>query len=58
MIFFSFENDVVYANFLYDSFNLADNCFNALNINLYYNCKLDFKLMLILLCNKLSQVSV
>ena len=58
MIFFSFKNDVVYVNFFYSSFNLADDCFNTLNTNLCYSCKLNFELMLILLCNRLLQASV
>ena len=58
MIFFSFENDVIYVSFFYDSLNSADDCFNASNINLYCDCKLDFRSVLILLCNRLLQASV
>ena len=58
MIFFNFENDVIYISFFYNDFNSANNCFNALNINLYCDCRFDFESMLILLCSKLLQASV
>ena len=58
MIFFSFKDSVVCINFLYDSLNSVDDCFNALNINLCCDCRLDFKSMLILLCSRLLQVSI
>ena len=45
-------------NFFYNNFNSVNNYFNALNTNLYCNCKFNFKLMFILLCNKLLQASI
>ena len=58
MIFFNYKNNVIYINFVYNDFNLASDCFNALDTNLCCNCKLNFKLMFILSCNRLLQVSI
>ena len=58
MIFFNFKNDVIYISFFYNDFNSADDCFNALNINLCCDCKLDFKSMFILLYNRLLQTLI
>ena len=49
---------MLFILFFYNSFNSVNNYFNALSINLYYNCKLDFKSILILLYNKLLQASI
>ena len=42
----------------YNDLNLVDDYFNALNINLCCNYKLDFKLMLILPCSRLLQALI
>ena len=58
MIFFNFKNSVVYVNFFNNNLNSANDCFDILNINLYCNCRLNFKSMFILLYNELLQASV
>ena len=58
IIFFNFKNNVIYIDFFYNDFNLVNDCFNISNINLYYDYKLNFKLMFILLYNKLLQTLI